>query len=322
MVFRSGRTSGAAAAPNLFLIGAPRAGTTMLYRSLAGHPDIHAPAEKEPHHYLFAGGGGGDLFTFRGSQRVPAATIANYVSGQAYQALYRAGRHAKYRVDGSTLYWAHGSVAARIAETCPEARLVVVLRDPVARAVSHYHFNRARGEEPASLAHALAEEIAGRRAGWWLGGYLHSSRYRDRLAPFLAAFARDRICVLDFDQLVERPDAVHARLAAFLSLSPAFGPLQPMNEARTMSNPVASLLRRGAVRVKQGLPALTDVPWAVHGVRWLERRYGRTPDPVEPSALQLLRAELAGEVAAFHGADDTCFGEARAAGTAHANAPV
>jgi hypothetical protein len=283
------------ARPNLFLIGAPRAGTTMLYGSLAGHAEIFAPAEKEPQHFLFARDHGAGLFGFRGRQRVPAAAIANYAAPGAYAALYRKGRHARYRLDGSTVYWAHGYVADLLACACPDARLIVVLRDPVARAVSHYHFNRARGEEPAELAEALEEEIDGRREGWWLGGYLHSSRYRERLEPFRRAFGPDRICVLDFDQLVTDPSAVHARLATFLDLPPGFGPLRPSNEARAFANPLASWLRRQAVRAKQNRPALADMLWAVRGVRWLERHYGRTPPPTEPGALALLRAELAAE---------------------------
>ncbi len=281
--------------PNLFLIGAPRAGTTMLYGCLARHPEIFAPAEKEPQHFLFADGQGEGLFGYRGRKRVPASAITNYVSLHAYAALYRKGRSARYRLDGSTVYWAHGYVAGLLAAACPDARLIVVLREPVARAVSHYHFNRARGEEPAELADALEDEIRGRRKGWWLGGYLHSSRYRDRLDPFVRAFGPDRICALGLDQLVQDQPATLARLAAFLDLPPGFGPLRPSNEARAFASPLASWLRRGAVRAKQGLPALADVTWAVRGVRWLERRYGRAPAPVEPAALARLRAELAGE---------------------------
>jgi Sulfotransferase family len=281
--------------PNLFLIGAPRAGTTMLYGSLAGHLEVFAPAEKEPQHFLFAGGQGKGLFSFRGRQRVPASTISNYVARDAYAALYRMGRHARYRLDGSTVYWAHGYVAGLLAEECPDAKLIVVLREPVARAISHHHFNRARGEEPAELADAVQEEIDGRRDGWWLGGYLHSSRYRERFEPFRRAFGPDRICVLDFDELVASGSVVLARLAAFLDLPPGFGPLRTSNEARAFSHTAAAWLRRGAVRAKQSIPALASVPWAVEGVRWLERRHGRTPPPTEPAALALLRAELADE---------------------------
>lgn len=293
--------------PNLFLIGAPRAGTTTLYATLAGHPDVFAPAEKEPQHYLFAGGHGGHLYSFRGRRRVAAARICNYASREAYAALYRKGRHARYRLDGSTIYWAHGYVAALAAAECPEARLIVVLREPVARAVSHYHFNVARGEEPAALAEAIEEEIQGRRRGWWLGGYLHSSRYRDRLAPYTRAFGADRICVLDFDRLVTDPESALGRVAAFLDLPPAFAAPPVTNGARSFS-PVASWARRQAVRAKQRVPALAHVQWAVQGVRWLERRFGRIPPPADPAVLARLRTELAGE---YEAAPVARSGEAR-----------
>lgn len=280
--------------PNLFLIGAPRAGTTALYAALAGHPDVFAPAEKEPQHYLFAGEHGRRLYSFRGRRRVPAAQICNYAAPEAYAALYQNGRHARYRLDGSTIYWAHGYVADLAAAECPDARLIVVLREPVARAVSHYHFNVARGEEPAELAEALEEELQGRRREWWLGGYLHSSRYRDRLAPYIKAFGTDRICILDFDRLITDPASALGRVAAFLDLPPAFASPHPTNGARTFS-PIASWARRQAVRAKQRMPALAHVQWAVQGVRWLERRFGRMPPPTDPAVLTRLRAELAGE---------------------------
>ena len=280
------------AGPNLFLIGAPRGGTTMLYGCLAGHPDVFAPTEKEPQHHLFAGGRGQDLYCFRNGRRIAATAVCNYVAPEAYAALYRKGREARYRMDGSTLYWAHAHVARSLAAAAPDARLIVVLRDPVARAVSHHRFNQARGEEPLGLLAALRDELAGRRRGWWLGGYLHCSRYRERLEPFRRAFGRDRICVLDFAELTADGEGVLARLAAFLDLRPGFGPLRPSNEARSFAHPAAAWLRRQAVRAKQVLPVLASVPGAVEGVRWLERRYGRTPPAPDQEALALLEAEL------------------------------
>lgn len=278
--------------PNLFLVGAPRAGTTALYNSLAAHPAIYVPREKEPQHLLFADGHGRNLYAYRDARRVPAASVCSYTSHDAYKALYTKCDGHQYLLDGSTLYWVHDYAAASIAQLSPNARIVVVLRDPVARALSHYQFNVGRGEEATDFHTAIQEELRGERRGWWLGGYVHASRYDDRLLPFLRTFGASRVHIMQLQDVIQNPTAEFDRLASFLGLTNRFGPFIGSNEARAYRTPFASWLRRRAIDTKRWMPRLASNGYAVGALRWLEHNYSVKPAAGEKHALTLLRSTL------------------------------
>lgn len=141
--------------PNLMLIGAPRAGTTWLWTSLARNPEIFAPPIKEPHFHLAdrwpLGGPEARAFTrplaqFRRGFR-PEVWGGLMTDPDQYSALYDNAPSARWRLEGTPNYFAEGrEMAVRLAERLPpETRIVVTLRDPVARTLSHYRLFRKLG---------------------------------------------------------------------------------------------------------------------------------------------------------------------------------
>ena len=117
----------------------------------------------------------------------------------------------------------------------PDAKLVVVLRDPVDRAWSHYRHNRKWQREDSDLAGALRAEdelwaaadadlAAGQSPAPTVAmldkSYVRRSRYADQLARYTAAFPRHQLLVLSFDDVTSRPHETMARVFAFLGLPP------------------------------------------------------------------------------------------------------
>lgn len=111
-----------------------------------------------------------------------------------------------------------------------DVRLVVCLRHPLRRALSHYRHNLAARVEHLPFADALAQEaerIAGNRARTAYFGYAHRGRYRERLKPWLDIFPKDNFLFLDFEELIVPDSACHIQqqLADHLGIaSPLIAP--------------------------------------------------------------------------------------------------
>jgi hypothetical protein len=116
--------------PNLFIVGAAKAGTTSLYHYLAQHPDIYMAPVKEPHFF---------------SRIHPAPELEAFfphVSDEAdYLSLFANAHAETVRGEASTSYLSHPDVADAIWQKRPEAKIVIMLRDPVERAYSNYWYD-------------------------------------------------------------------------------------------------------------------------------------------------------------------------------------
>lgn len=197
--------------PNLFLAGAPKCGTTSLADWLARHPDIFMPALKEP--VFFAN----DL------------TAENpRMSEESYLDLYRKWAREARAIDASTHNFFSGTAAGRIAEKSPDARIVLMLRDPAEACHSLFHQLRFNGSEElddfeASLA---AEEDRARHLTPLRRGFPETLLYtrvydfRGNIGRYLEHFGRDRIRVLLLDDLRTDPKAEFRSLLEWLSLDP------------------------------------------------------------------------------------------------------
>lgn len=175
---------------HLLVIGAQRSGTTYLHRALDDHPQITMarPARPEPKFFLAPG-----------SER---ATPEEYRA-----ALFAHATDEKLLGEKSTSYIESAAAAQRAAAVVPDAIVLVMLRDPVARAVSNWRFSSASGMEERALEQALADNLQGPRR-WDPAvtsvspfAYLERGRYANYLGPWLAAFP-DSMHVLFFEQLV------------------------------------------------------------------------------------------------------------------------
>jgi len=193
------------------IIGAQRCGTTYLTRLLDAHPEIEMakPLRPEPKFFL---------------------DYEQFAQGAAYyEARYFSETDARVRGEKSTSYIEHDVAIRRVIALFPDATIVAVVRDPVARAVSNHRFSTAEGVETLPLADALRADEAGDRpwdeARFSVSpyAYLERGRYADALARVAKYVPPDRLHVLVFEELVA-DESVLAALYRRLGVDPQLRP--------------------------------------------------------------------------------------------------
>jgi hypothetical protein len=232
--------------PDFFVIGAPKAGTTALHRALARHPQLFMSAVKEPKFFLCEGpppnqGGPGDAHSYREWIWRP----------DDYERLFAAAPAGVLRGESTPFYLADPRALERIRASLPDARLIVILRDPVDRAYSNWAHLWADGLETIeSFTAAWAEEEKRIRAGWapfWR--YLETGLYGRQLAHLYSVFPSDQVLVLRYKWLVEEPPRTLDTVCRFLGVDEGILDEAPALNVGTYVPPTPSTrLLRGAMR--------------------------------------------------------------------------
>lgn len=220
------------ALPDWAVLGAPKAGTTTLAAWLTGHPQGFVPPAKEVSYF--------DL---------------HHALGPAWYATQFAAAAAEQRLGDATPAYLYSDLALdRLRAAAPDARLVVLLREPASRVWSHYWFNRALGLEPRSLARALrAERRDPADAPWGLPvGYLACSRYAERLEAVTARFDREQLLVLLLDDLRTDPAGVFAATCRHLGIADDVAPPEEAKVHNAGGQPRSALLQHALMRARAG----------------------------------------------------------------------
>lgn len=192
----------AAPLPDFLGLGTQKGGTTTLHRMLGGHPDVFLPACKEVHFF-----------------------DQNYSAGEPWYRNHFANSQP-HQVCGeiTPFYLYHPEVPSRIHDLLPQARMVVLLRDPVERTISQVFHARKRGFEPLDPAAALAAEPGRLQSGDPISlqkhSYLSRSRYLEQLDRYEALFPQEQLLILRSEDLFSNPESIWSELLNFLRLKP------------------------------------------------------------------------------------------------------
>ena len=187
--------------PNLFLVGAPKCGTTSLWHYLGAHPEIHLGALKEPHF-------------FTSQKRIYVETVKDEA---AYLRLFAGAGGVRYLCDASGSYLNDVSAPEAIRCVSPDAKIVISLREPVARAFSSYLHAITFGER-RSFQDALRGD-PWRPSDEW-SHHVRLGFYVDSIARYQGTFGPENIHVLFFEELAADPSSEMKRLFAWLDLDP------------------------------------------------------------------------------------------------------
>jgi hypothetical protein len=202
--------------PNFIIIGAQKSGTTSLYYYLSQHYQLISSNVKEVHY--FDGG--------------PDSDVDNFKKGEAW---YRAHFPLLKNIDinhkvyeSSPLYIFNPLAPKRIIETIPKIKLVLILRNPTERAISHYFHEKRKGYESLSILEAFQEEEERMKSvideeDYKNDIFLHTSYksrglYFEQIKRYLNYFPRSSILILNSDDLSSEPEETLRQVYEFVGV--------------------------------------------------------------------------------------------------------
>jgi hypothetical protein len=212
--------------PNLFLMASPRAGSTQLASWLASHPDISLSSIKEPNHFsahefdpiYVANSHLNDVDppTYVRNKNRKQAQFAVFRDRNDYIALFE-NMQTRWRMEASTSYLSCPRAPELIRQYAPGARIIILTRDPVKRAISHYRLARRTGRVRAALMQELNAEIAGNTplAARYL---LRPSQTQDAINLIKSKFPLSQCLFLKFEEMITEPKQTMHQIADWLGI--------------------------------------------------------------------------------------------------------
>jgi hypothetical protein len=239
--------------PTYLIVGTMKGGTSAMYEYLVRHPAVGRAMVEEVHFFSYNYSRG--LRWYRG--HFPT-TIQQRVAKWTRGVDLITGESTPY-------YMFHPHAPARIASALPDAKLIVLLRNPVDRAYAHYQHSRQMGVDPIGSFEAALDAEAERLApetqrmledpsyespAHLRFSYLSRGLYADQLTKMFGLFGRDQILVENAEEFMSDPEAVYLRALAFLGLSEhrlqeyprynlrrsRYGPMPPETRARLIDH--------------------------------------------------------------------------------------
>lgn len=260
--------------PDFLVIGAQRCGTSSLYKYLGWHPEIVPSLRKEVEYFTRSYGKGIGWYRAHFPLRVRRDV--------AHRVLHR----EILTFEATPDYLLHPLAAQRAAELLPDAKLIVLLRDPVSRAFSHYLHMCRRGFENLGFDQAIEKEtqrIAGDLRGihadpaydpkqYLRFSYSARGLYAEQIERWMARYPPDRLLILASGDLYRDPSSTYARVLEFLgvhSWSPKSFPTftearQGLSDSQTLAPHMREMLVERFREPNQALFRLigTDLGWA------------------------------------------------------------
>jgi hypothetical protein len=199
--------------PTCVIIGAQKCGTTSLHSYLAEHPDIGESQTKEVRYFDRPDGAHSELW---------------------YRAHFPLRGRYRYAIESSPYYLFHPRAPQRMSAVLPDAKLIALLRDPVARAHSHYHHDCAHGRETLPFGEALEVEAARIPAEHERlvrdptadskvhrqYSYVSRGLYAPQIRRWYEHYRRDQLLILESERLFEDPAGTLDQVHEWLGVRP------------------------------------------------------------------------------------------------------
>ena len=231
--------------PNFLVVGAQRSGTTSLFLYLLEHRLVFGPRRAKGVHYFDTG-----------FDRSTEWYRAHFPRRSSLERLAAESGMTPAVGEGAPYYLFHPAIPERIAALVPDCRILIVLREPLDRAVSHHAHEVRRGFETLPLVEALEaepERLAGEEERLIADpsyvspahihhAYIGRGQYAEQVERYLDRFGPDQVLVLDSAALKEDPESTVGRATEFLGLDPITDAEYPLYNKRDR-DPVGAELR-------------------------------------------------------------------------------
>lgn len=212
-------TSGLRSLPDFIIAGAQKCGTSSMHQYFTQHPRLLAGSVKEVH--FFDGGLDPAWDKYAEGEKLYRSYFPLRSLVKKKQALC---------FEASPEYIFNPPAVERMARMVPDARIVILLRDPVERAISHYFHERRRGRETCDIDMAFAQEDARLAPAVATGNYKDTrfinlsyktrGLYAQQLERLFRVYPRERVLVLEAERFFEDPMTVMKEVLDFVGADP------------------------------------------------------------------------------------------------------
>lgn len=196
---------------DFFIAGAPKAGTTSLYHYLNEHPEVEMSNQKEPDYFS------NDAIQENGMYygKKPINTI------KKYEALFTQKEGVIYG-EGSVSYLFYENVAKDIKRYNPNAKIIIILRNPIERAFSHYLMDYRLGLVSDSFEEIINQESKQGNAHLFYQQYIKVGAYYQQLKRYFEVFEQEKIFLIDYEDFKNDSGKTVDLVCDFLEISTAF----------------------------------------------------------------------------------------------------
>ncbi|MEY4517492.1 MAG: hypothetical protein RLZZ499_91 [Cyanobacteriota bacterium] len=212
--------------PNLFIVGQPKTGTTALHQFLGQHPEIYMSSIKEPHFFCAD-------FHLESDRAYGKQRFYDFRSESAYLQLFSKAKNVKVAGESSTNYLYSQVAAEKIYNFNPDAKIIIVLREPAKFLYSlHSHYVKFTEENEPDFLTALALETK-RKQEEALSprvtspSYLYYSQrvqYYQQVKRYCDRFKPEQIKVIIFEEFKSANEHIFREVLEFLGVEPNFTP--------------------------------------------------------------------------------------------------
>jgi hypothetical protein len=241
--------------PNFFIAGAPKAGTTSLYHALRRHPQIFMSPVKEPSYFsseIRVQSFAPDLQPLVREQaaRIKAGIQSGVATHEAggivsewsdYQQLFHGAKNERAVGEASVCYLWSETAPGAIATCVPQAKIILILRDPSERAFSQYLHYLSDGYPAHSFAEHIRKSLKHRGEYDSYHPFLEYGLYGEQLDRYLSFFSWNQIRVWLYEDTLAEPLKFLREVLEFLEVDPDFSPGK-MRRYYEMEIPRASVL--------------------------------------------------------------------------------
>jgi hypothetical protein len=193
---------------DFFVAGTQKAGTTALGMYLRLHPGIQMAARKEPHHF--------------NNERIDWSRPDH----SSLHAMFDFSVPDVIRGEATPIYTFWPPALERIRNYNPDAKLIILFRDPIERAYSHWRMEVSRNAETLSFSEAIR---SGRNrldaarplsSAWRTFSYVERGDYAQHVRRLLDTFSRDQLLFLKSEDLALNPNTTLLQISRFLNVAP------------------------------------------------------------------------------------------------------
>lgn len=223
--------------PGVFIVGAAKAGTTSLYHIMKAHPQIYMSPVKEPNY--FSDDTVVELLRPSLKKRLKAQQIEKFIEGEmkntihtayirdfeVYKKLFRNIGQKKIAGEASVSYLYSKTAAKNIFYLIPEAKIIIILRDPIQRAFSHYLMDLQLAFTTGTFASALSQDMEVQTKSWGVSShYIETGLYAEQVKRYLDVFPASQVKIVLYDDLKKKLFDIIKELYAFAGVDDSFIP--------------------------------------------------------------------------------------------------